>query len=204
MEQDLEKNLQLIKTLIDNAYDTTKNKYNEEWANNAIVECFQFYKANSFTRENNSRENIKSLLDRQNEIPQILLDYAISSFILNDMKCDITMSDLTAYVNDYEQKLDYSGTKAVKITAIAAAINTYWAYNLLAVNKKLKLELVFNFVVERYKQNKRNELDNSKKSKLIKLEGYEHPIMMSKFKLNNDVRNMNSDDEIEEYSPPTR
>lgn len=202
----LEEKLKLIKKLVDEAYDTTKNKYNENWANTAITNCFLYSKSNNFTRDNNARTNINSLLNRPNEIYQILLEYAISSYLLNNMECDISSEELQAYATDFEGKLDYSGKKAIKIAAIATATNTYWTYNMLAVNKKLKLELVLNFVTERYIQNKRQELDSTNKVRLIKIntKDKQKQLLMSKTKLNIDVRNMNNDDDIEEYIPPTK
>lgn len=194
--------IQIIKELVDKAYDTTKSKYDDKLANTAMTNFFLYYVTNNFTRKNNARKTMEDLTYRVHEVYQILVDYAISSFILNNMECDLSNDELIAYANDKERKLDYSGKKAVKIVAIASAINTYWTYNLISVNKKLKLELVLNFIAERYIQNKRSELDNTKNTKIIKVEGHDGLIIMSKSKLNNDVRNMNNYDEIEEYQPP--
>lgn len=200
----LEEKLQEIKDMIDNAYDTTKNKYTETDANYAMTNYFMNCKTENFTRDNSARENMKSLVYRPNEFIQILLDYAISSFLLNEMEADVTNDELNAYMNDRDGNLDYRGNRPIKIVAIATAMSPYWTVNMLSVNQKLKGELVLNFVTERYAKNKRQELDTSRKSKLIKVEGYKYPVMMSKTRLNNDIRNMNSDDEFEEYVVPHR
>lgn len=204
MYQELEQKLQAIKNMIDDAYDNTKNKYGEIHAKYAMSNYFMNCQTNNFTRDNQARENMKTLVYRPNEFLQILLDYAISSFISNDMEVNITNDDLTMYANDNAGLLDYSGTKPIQVVAIATAMNTYWAVNLISVNQKLKNELILNFITERYVKNKRQQLDTSKKAKLIKIEGYKRTIMMSKSKLNNDIRNMNSDDEYEEYIVPRR
>lgn len=204
MYTQLERKLQSIKDMIDDAYDTTKNKYTQEDATRAMANYFMNYQTNHFTRDNNARANMEGFLYRPNEFVQILLDYAISSFLLNEMETDITNDELTAYMNDLEGKLDYTGTKSIRVVAISTAINTYWTYTLLSVNKKLKNELILIFITERYIKNRKHELDSSRKSKLIKVEGYKRTVMMSKSKLNNDVRNMNSDDEYEEYIVPHR
>lgn len=199
---ELEIKLQEIKDMIDNAYDTTKNKYGETHANHAVLSYFINYITNSFTRDNDARENMKSLLYRPNEFVQILLDYAISSYLSNNMTCDLTNEEINQYMNDKDGKLDYSGSKAVKIVAIVAGMNTFHAVNMLSLNPKLKSELILNFVTERYSQNKRQQLDSSRKSKIVKVEGYPHGVMISKNKLNNDIRNMNNDEELEEYIVP--
>lgn len=198
----LEQKLQEIKNMIDFSYDTTKNKYGMLNANHAMISFFVNYKIDGFTRDNHARENIKSLNYRPNEFIQILLDYAISSFLSNNMTPNISQEELNKYAKDTEGALDYSGNKAVQIVAIIAGMNTYYALNLLSVNKKLKNELVLNFVTERYVQNKREQLDTSRKSKTIEVEGYQEKVIISKYKLNNDIRNMNNDDEYEEYIIP--
>jgi len=203
-DNELEQKLQQIKDMIDDAYDVTKNKYTEADANHAIFNYFLNYKANGITRDNNARQNLKDFLYRPNEFYQILLDYAISSYISNNMNCDITYEELIKYLNDKDGSLDYSGTKPIKLVALATGINTYWAVNIISVNQKLKTELIINLITERYIQNKRQQLDVGKKVKIVKLPGYSKDVMISKNKLNNDVRNMNNDDEYEEYIVPSR
>lgn len=204
MHIELADKLQSIKYMIDDAYETTRNKYTQTDANYAVISFFMNSRTNGFTRDNSSRENMKSLIYRPNEFYQILLDYAISSFMSNNIPVTITNDELVKYTSDPEGKLDYSGTKPIQVVALAAAMNTYWAINILSTNPTLKSELVVSMVTERYVNNKREQLDNSPKAKMIKVEGYKKIIMMSKSKLNNDIRNMNSDDEYEEYIVPRR
>jgi len=199
---ELAQKLQEVKDMIDDAYDTTKNKYGEVHAKHAMLSYFINYQSNGFTRDNYARENMKSLLYRPNEFIQILLDYAISSYLSNNMTCDMTNEEINQYISDKEGKLDYSGNKAVKIVALVTGMNTFHAVHLLSLNPKLRSELVLSFVSERYSMNKRQQLDTGRRSKMIKVEGYPHSVMISKDKLNNDIRNMNNDDEYEEYIIP--
>ena len=196
-----EKKLQFYKDMIDNAYDTTKNKYGSEFANRAMIEYFLGGRVNGFTRENKARANMIFFEERINENAQVLLDYAISSFMINEDTCDISNQDLTQYANDKEGKLNYDSKHITKVVAVATAVNVYWASNLISLNKKLREALLVNFITERYGLNKRNELDNSRKSKPIKLTDKKKIYMMSKYELNNCIRNMNADDEIEDYVP---
>jgi len=204
-ENELENKLQFYKDMLDSSYDTTKNKYNSEFANRAMLEYFLRYRVNGFTRDNKARANVIFLQERHNELTQILLDYAISSFMLNNETCDISDSDLNKYANDKDGVLNYYDSKYItKVVAVATAVNPYWASNLIAVNRNLREALLVNFITERYGLNKRNELDNSKKAKPIKLTDKDKIIMMSKYNLNRAIRNMNNDDGIEDYVPSGR
>lgn len=202
--EELEDLLQGIKETVDNAYEVTKNKYGVNTANAAIMNFFYNYDLKHFTRDENARENMRELTYRYNEIFQILMDYAVSSYILNEMKCDIPYSKLYEYANDDEGVLDYSGKTAVKIVALASASNNYWTTNLITINKKLLSELITNFILERYVNNKKEELDRTKKAALVKFLDKDKYFLMSKVQLNNDIRNMNNDENLPEYIPPTR
>jgi len=46
-ENELENKLQFYKDMLDSSYDTTKNKYNSEFANRAMLEYFLRYRVNS-------------------------------------------------------------------------------------------------------------------------------------------------------------
>lgn len=147
---------------------------------------------------------MRELAARSNEIYQILIDYAISSYILNNMQCDIPYTELEEYANDKLGQLNYSGKTAVKIIALASACNNYWTANFFHLNKKLLTELITNFILERYINKKKEMLDNTEKAELIKFLDKDKKTLMSKFKLNNDIRNMNRDENLPDYIPPTR
>lgn len=196
--------LQGIKETIDSAYDTTCSKHGDEVANAAIMTFFKNGVLQYFTRDNDARKNMEELSYRGNELYQVLADYAISSYILNEMKCDISQDELGAYARDFNGELDYSGRTPIKVLALASTVNNYWATNILSVNKKLKSELLVNFIQERYVADKRYDLDNTPSVRLVRFSDEKRPVFMSKAKLNNDVRNMNSDDVIDDYIPPTR
>lgn len=202
--EELEDLLQGIKETIDNAYEVTKNKYGVETANAAIMNFFYNEDLKHFTRDENARENMRELAARSNEIYQILIDYAISSYILNNMQCDIPYTELGEYANDKLGQLNYSGKTAVKIIALASACNNYWTANFFHLNKKLLTELITNFILERYINKKKEMLDNTEKVQLIKFLDKDKKTLMSKFKLNNDIRNMNRDENLPDYIPPTR
>ena len=191
--------LQNYKDMIDNAYDTTKNKYGEEHAKMAILNYFTNSYYENFTSGNNARSNMQKFMSRPYETLQIILDYAISSFIANNMVCNLSQTDLYAYANDKDYTLNYEPKHITKIVAIATAFNPYWTYNLLSCNHKVIEALLENFVTERYILNEREKLDNCKPTKIIKFTDYPNkPIFMSKARLARDIDNMNRDDEISE------
>lgn len=196
--------LQGTKETVDAAYDATCSKHGSEVANAAIMTFFRNSVLQYFTRDNNARSNMEELLYRDNEIYQILADYAISSYILNEMECDLSHDDLSSYVRDMNGELDYSGTRPIKVLALASTVNNYWALNILSVNKKLKSELLGCFIQERYVDDKRFDLDNTPSIRLVRFPDEYKPVFMSKTRLNDDVRNMNSDDMLDDYVPPTR
>lgn len=198
MEINLQQQLQETKTKFDAAYETTKNKYNEEQATAAIANLYLCGNSTFFTKENNARSYIKSLTYKPYELQHILLDYAVSSFLLNNMECDMSLKDIIKYTDDPEGKLDYSGSKAIKVIALGTAYSPYWVINLMAINKKLTFELVLNFIEERYVRNRKQELDNCEPSKFIRLEGIKHGVFVSKYQLNNHMRNIKQDAAIEE------
>lgn len=202
--EELADTLQGIKETIDKAYEVTQRKHGTEVANAAIYTFFKCDTLQYFTQDEDARKNMEELIYRPNEHYQVLADYAISSYILNGMECDISCEDLAKYANDRYEKLDYSGSTPVKILALASAQSNYWATNLLSINRKLKAELLNCFIQERYVLDRKEELDSVSRVKMVHFSDQERPIFMSKIRLNNDVRNMNSDEEFPEYIPPTR
>lgn len=195
--------INICKEMIDHAYETTKNKYGQTHAIHAIISFFMNHTASEITNDKKDRDNLKYLLYREGELYQILFDYAISSYIINNVEANISMDKLRSYTNTNDETLDYSPETATKITALAAGLNTYWAINLLSCNRRLKSALLQNFIIEKYVLNKKELLNSSKNTKRVILTSKEE-IFLSKHKLNRDVENMNNDDEKEEFNPPKR
>lgn len=192
--EDVANDLIVNKKAIDHAYRVTKEKYNYLTANEAIRRYFLEYRIKGFTRDQDARKKMDELQYKPYSLIHILLDYAISSFLLNNMESDISEQDLYAYARDTEGSLDYTPEVIVKVFAIGVAVSPYWAYNLLCCNPQLKEALVKSFLEERFIKGLGDSLDETK-AKLIKLIGTETPILMSKSSLNNDIRNMINDDE---------
>lgn len=190
----VESELQENKRIIEEAYLVTKNKYDKESASNALMKFFMDGFVKGFTRDMGVRDKMTELQYKPYALDHVLFDYAISSFLLNDMKCNIGEQDLYAYIRDNIENLDYSKEKAVSIFAIAISMSLYWAYNLLCCNVKLKKSLVESFIEERFINDLGVQLDQTKRLKYIKLVGEERPLLMSKDSLNNDIRNMINDE----------
>ena len=197
LEEQMELELKEKKELLDKSYDITKKKYGMSNANRAIILLFLSYKLTGFTRDENARKNIENLYNDGYDLFQIMLDYAVSSYIMNKMQCDISIKDLNKYSYDYDEKLDYGDVNSTKIVALAAAQNTAHAYNLLLVNKRLRESLLYNFINERYIQNKKDALDNSRKATLVTFKDKDKnkQFIMSKFAINRDFYIMKQEEQ---------
>ncbi len=192
--EEVANDLLINKKNMDEAYFVTREKYNVESANEAIRKYFLGYSIRGFTRDQDARRKMDELQYKPYALTHILLDYAMSSFLLNKMECDISEQDLYAYARDSEGTLDYTEKVIVKVFASAVAMSPYWAYNLLCCNEKLKEALVKSFLDERFVKGLGACLDETTGT-LIKFKDKERPILMSRDSLTNDIRNMINDDE---------
>ncbi len=202
-EQEMAERLQKIKRVFDKAYIETKHKYNKLQADTAVTSFFLNSDYGHFTGEEN-RKKLKELLYHPNEMYQVLLDFAISTYIFeetNGIKHDVTLEEVKKYSNDKKHELDYSEQRATSVVALATAWSPFWAVNLLSLNQQLMQSLVRSLVKGRYgSAERRNQLDNSRRVKMAKQPNGK-VLMVSKYNLNKDIANMNRDDMIEPYDP---
>ena len=192
--------LNRTKSFLDRSYLETKLKYGSEQSNNAMWEFFVNYDYGMFTNKE-TRKKFQEFTYHGNEIIQILLDFAISSYILdrqNGLKPLVTSySETYQYTDTDNKELNYDPKYITEIVALAtAAKGPYYTVNLLACNTELKMALVKEFVTERYNtEGRKKDLDNSKNIVLIGLS--DKKITMSKNQLNRDIDNINNDDGYE-------
>ncbi len=191
MYNELEKNLEKDKNMLDNAFETTKSKHGEEFAKKGLINYFVYSKISGISRDNNARENM-TFLTKNNPyiLSQILLDFAISSFMINSMKPDITEKEVLAYFNDKDELLKYDNETVTKVAALACTL--YPDQSLLLINNNYSMykSLVETFINERYINNKKNELDNSLRTKFIYLKNSNRPMPISKDRLNYATKRM--------------
>ena len=180
------------KKIFDEVYQTNKNKYGPEQANVAMYEFFVNYRTDYITRTNDARKKMDKFMYHGSEIEQFLLDYAMSSYSLNGGKV-IPIKEIQKYVNN-DPNLAYDRNTVIALVAIGSAHNPYWMVNILACNPRVKEVLVESLIDERYIQNKKQELDNSRRAKLIKFDNGDKSIMMSRDSLNRSIDNMIHDD----------
>lgn len=201
-ELKLKEILQSHKKAIDLAYEATANKHSQEQASFALYNYLTSDNSQEyikyFTRDNKAR-NIISKLDNTviYEYFQIISDYVIGTFINNNMNFDnISKEELKAYETDFNGELDYTNEeKILKLFAASLSINTFFALNTYALNKKMKAVIVKKFIEERYINKGKNVLDNSKPAVIKKLFG--KSVQLSKNKLNRDVAIMKKDEELQ-------
>ncbi len=188
------------KEIFDKAYEHTKERHNDYQANFAMAQFLVNYETQYITNSDNdkSRDHMKKFLYHGSEIEQFLIDYAISSYIFNDLSCPFSLDELHAYSSDPEEKLKYDKDSVIAVVAGISAENNYYLVNILSVNHTLKESLVKYLIEERYIQNRRNELDNTKNTKSILLTDG-RKFTLSKSKLNKDIDNMIRDDERTYY-----
>ena len=192
--------LNRTKLFLDRAYLETKLKYNSQQSNSAMYEFFINYDYGMFTNAE-TRKKFHEFTYHGNEITQILLDFAISSYIVdrqNGIEPKVSSyAETHPYTNMDNKDLNYDPKYITEIVAIATATKgPYFVINLLACNTELKIALVRQFITERYNiKDRKQALDNSKNMALIKLS--DKQITMSKNQLNRDIDNMNNDDEYE-------
>lgn len=193
-EEELAKIFKTNKQIIDGVYETIKSRYSREQANVAMYEYFVNHRTDFITRNNNARDNMKKFEYHGPEIEQFLIEYAMSSYISNDMECPFSYNDIRAYTDTTNKSLKYDQDSIISLVALGAAYNTYWMSDLLACNDRVKRVLVESLINERYIGNKKNELDNSKRLKLVKLNDGK-TLTISINKLNRDIDNMIRDEE---------
>lgn len=202
-EDEMATRLQKIKKMFDKAYLETKIKYGKENADNAIRNYFLNYDYGFFTGKENKMK-FKVLNEHPNEIYQVLLDYAISSYISEEQQGishEVTLEEVKKYIDVTNTKLNYDAHYITSVVAIGTAWSPYWVTNLISCNPKLKTALVNDFIKGRYtSKEQRNALDNSKGTKIIKQDNGKN-ITMSKYFLNRCIENMNNDDMIEPFDP---
>ena len=194
--EELSKRFDANRKLIDKAYEDTLIKYGTMQASSAMYHYFRNYDCSYITNSNGSRAKLKHFVNCYYQNQQILFDYAISSFILNEMKDDISIEEINMYVQDEEGKLNYDPANVTKVVALSiAAWGPYWASQLIACNEKFKAAIVESFINERYINNRANDLDACKGGKLVNLGSGKR--MLSHSNLNNDMLNMMNQDEEE-------
>lgn len=194
LEEQMELELKEKKELLDKSFEITKNKYGMSNANRAVMLLFLNYKLTGFTRDDDARKNVEKLYNNGYDLYQIMLEYAVSSYIMNKMQCDITIKEIDKYSCDIDGKLNYDDIDSTKIVALGVAQSTYYAYNMLVVNRRLRESLLYNLINERYIQNKKEDLDNSRKATLVKFEDKDKQFIMSKFAINKDFNVMKQEE----------
>ena len=192
-DEELKKIFNGDKIIIDEAYETTKKRYSEKQANVAMYEYLQNNSTDYFTRTNNARNNMEKFKHHYMEIKQYLIEYAMSSYILNKYKCPFSLDEIHAYIRDTDGKLKYDKESVISVVDVGGADNAYWMSNLLSLNYMLKGALITNLIDERYTENKKRELDNANDAKLVTLRDGKQ-VMISKSRLNIDINNMIRDD----------
>ena len=198
---ELEKVFNANKKLIDKAYEDTNNKYGIDQATGALYHYFIDFDCSYITNSHGSRTNLKKFVNCYYQNQQILFDYAISSFMINEMKDNLTLEEINMYARDDDGKLNYNPQLITKVVALSlAAWGPYWANHLIACNERAKHALVKGFIAERYVHGKARELDNSRKAMLVNLNGNRK--MLSISALNNDIMNMINQDENEKLFDP--
>lgn len=198
-DEELAELLKRTKKFLDRAYSDTKiSRYGKEQADRAMFEFFTKCDFGSFTNEQ-TRQKFEAFTYHGNEIYQVLLDFAISSYIA-DKKKGIShrissLDEVNAYHDPNNQNLNYEPKHVIEVVALLTAQNSYYALNVLGYNEKLRQVLVENFVKERYGSfERRQELDNTPNSTLVHLDSGK-TLIMSKTKLNKDINNMINDDD---------
>ena len=195
--KDLEAQLTLLKTFLDKTFlDIKLSRYGEKQAKMAFTEFFTAYDVGCFPGE--GKKQFEMLSHFGDEIYQVLMDYAISAYIADrqkSSKANITSLDqVHIYTDDKNENLNYDPKYITEVVALATAESTYWTINLIACNKKLRAALVNAFVTDRYSSSeRRKELDNTPKFKLVRLENSKE-LQMNKRRLNIDIDNMIRDE----------
>ncbi len=202
--------LEATKEFLDAAYESTDAKYGkqngyEAQARTAMYEFLMNYTQQYFTGKE-TRKELAELLNHFYQLYQVLFDFAISSYIVdrqNGIQPKITsLAEVHKYLNEKDDTLDYSPQTIKEVVAISVAENAYHAINMPACNKRLKDALIQAFIAERYlRPGRKEQLDNSYKSMLIKLPDSKKEFNMSKRQLNKDIDNMIRDDETQYYVP---
>lgn len=187
---------------IDEAFEITKLKYGEDHAATAIYNCFVNYEMNGITRTNNARQNMIKFNYHPYEITQFLIEYAMASFISNNITSDFSLKDIRNYVDTNNETLKYDRESIIAVVAIGAAWSPYWMTNLLSCNQKIKAKLVECLIEERYIDNRKTTLDNCQRTKIVKLNDSKN-IYISINKLNRSVDNMIRDDDGAYYEEDT-
>ena len=183
------------KLIFDRAYLHTKIKYGIENAALAMQEYFYDGYTRRITKTANSRDNLDKMLYHGNEIDQFLIEYAMSSYIANDMNIIISKDEMARYANDMDNpELRYDRDTIVSLVAIAGGWSPYWLVNLISCNRRVKEVLVQSLIEERYVNGQKQKLDSCRRSKLVRLPNGK-TIMISIDKLNRDIDNMIRDDE---------
>lgn len=195
----LETQLTVLKKFLDKTFlDIKLSRYGKKQAERAFTEFFTNYDVGFFPGEE-KRQQFEMLSYYGDELYQVLMDYAISAYIADRQKgtkANITSLDQVHIYTDYKnENLNYDPKQIVEVVALATAENTYWTTNLIACNKKLKAALANAFVTDRYSSlERRKELDNTPKFRLVKLEKSKE-LQMSKRQLNRDIDNMIRDED---------
>ena len=196
--EELAELLKRTKKFLDRAYlDTKISRYGKEQADRAMLEFFTKFDFGSFTNEQ-TRQKFEAFKYHSNEIYQVLLDFAISSYIA-DKKKGIShrissLDEVNAYHDPNNQNLNYEPKHVIEVVAVLTAQNSYYALNVLGYNEKLRKVLVEKFVKERYGSfERRQELDNTPNSTFVHLDSG-GTLIMSKTILNRQINNMINDE----------
>ncbi len=199
--EELAEILKRTKNFLDKTYlDIKMSRYGKKQADRAMLEFFTNCDFGCFPTEE-TRKKFEEFTYHGNEIYQILLDFAISSYMVDKQKGQAhnitSLDEINAYHDPNDFSLDYSPKHITEIVALLAAENVYYAINVLGYNEKLKQVLVQEFINERYgNYERRKELDSSPNLTIVRLNSGKI-LTMSKTQLNKDIDNIIRDDGYE-------
>lgn len=202
-QKELEDRIQKIKNYLDKAYYDTKEIHGKANADNAIKCFFQNFDPGYFTGKENKRI-FRALSNHQNEIYQILLDYAISVYINEEtsgINHEITLEDLRKYRDINNKELNYDGKHITEIIAIGTAWSPYYVIDLLENNPKLKEAIIKSFIKGRYTDQEQKKLLDGTNRAGITIQKDGKIMEMSKYYLNRCIENMNNDIGLEPFNP---
>ena len=181
------------KRIIDSAYESTKEKYDDNQATTAMYEYFMNFTSKYFTRSNNARHNMEVFNYHSYELEQFLLEYAMRSYVLNNIECPYSLDEIREYANDKKYRFNYDKKSIISVVAVGSAWSPYWMVNLLSINKKVKEVLITSLIKERYIDNLKDALDNAKSTKAIRLKDSKRALILSIDTLNRNIDNMIND-----------
>lgn len=186
------KELKKVKNNLDKAYQKTLEKHDE---NQAYVGIYG-YLINGFSGSISTFQ-LRKTLNNYTEymIKDVIIDYAVSSFMYHNLEIDINPSIAYDYYNDIDNyELDYSNQDLLIKVIIEGILlkGVIWVLDLLAYNLRFKNKIVESLVDERYTQNKASELDSVFPSRTIIING--EKLNLDKNEVLSDLENIIKDE----------